>query len=154
MASGRANGSRRFAVEIEPADARRPADREKLAQVLDNLLDNAVRYSPEGGTDRASAARGRRDAAEITVADEGDRHPPRPTAERIFTKFFRAERGAATPEGTGLGLFLVRGLVTAMGGRIWVESEEGRGSRFTFELPLAGRRAASSAPLEEAAVQS
>ena len=134
VASGRANGSRSFSLQIEPADLAVRADREKFAQVLDNLLDNAVRFSPEGGT-ISVVARGRRGAAEITVADEGvgiaeaDRR-------RVFTKFFRAERDPAAP-GAGLGLFLVRGLVAAMGGRIWVESEEGLGSRFTFELPLA-----------------
>ena len=148
VASGRANGSRSFSLQIEPADLAVRADREKFAQVLDNLLDNAVRYSPEGGT-ISIAARGRRGAAEITVADEGvgiaeaDRR-------RVFTKFFRAERDPAAP-GAGLGLFLVRGLVAAMGGRIWVESEEGFGSRFTFELPLADGDPTTSPPLETAA---
>jgi PAS domain S-box-containing protein len=148
VASGRANGSRSFSLQIEPADLAVRADREKFAQVLDNLLDNAVRYSPEGGT-ISIAARGRGGAAEITVADEGvgiaeaDR-------QRIFTKFFRAERDPSAP-GAGLGLFLVRGLVAAMGGRIWVESEEGLGSRFTFELPLADGDPTTSPPLETAA---
>jgi len=147
-ASAQANGSRRFSVQVEPADLAVRADREKFGQVLANLLENAVRYSPEGGT-ISVAARGRRGAAEITVADEGvgiaesDR-------ERIFLKFFRSERPAAE-QGAGLGLFLVRGLVTAMGGRIWVESEEGLGSRFTFELPLADGGPATSAPVEAAA---
>ena len=65
-------------------------------------------------------------------------------------KFFRSDR-APGGQGTGLGLFLVRGLVTAMGGRIWVTSEEGAGSRFTFELPLAGTAPGRPAPLEAAA---
>jgi PAS domain S-box-containing protein len=148
VAGGRANGSRSFSVQIEPADLAVRADREKFVQVLDNLLDNAVRYSPEGGT-ISVAARARRGAAEITVADEGvgiaeaDR-------QRVFTKFFRSERAPAAP-GAGLGLFLVRGLVTAMGGRIWVESEEGLGSRFTFELPLAEKDPVAGSPVEAAA---
>ncbi|HXV33891.1 MAG TPA: GAF domain-containing protein [Gaiellaceae bacterium] len=147
-ASAQANGSRLFSVQIEPAGLAVRADREKFGQVLANLLENAVRYSPEGGT-ISVAARGRRGAAEITVADEGvgiaegDR-------ERVFTKFFRSERSAAE-QGAGLGLFLVRGLVTAMGGRIWVESEEGLGSRFTFELPLADGGPAASTAVEAAA---
>jgi signal transduction histidine kinase len=147
-ASEQASGSRRFSVQVEPADLAVRADREKFGQVLANLLENAVRHSPEGGT-ISVAARGRRAAAEITVADEGvgiaeaDR-------ERVFTKFFRSERSGAE-RGAGLGLFLVRGLVTAMGGRIWVESEEGLGSRFTFELPLADAEPAARAPAEAAA---
>jgi signal transduction histidine kinase len=116
--------------------------------VLVNLLDNAVKFSPQGGTITV-AARGRSSVAEITVSDEGIgiSAPERP---RVFSKFFRSERGPVG-EGTGLGLFLVRGLVSAMGGRIWVESAEGRGSQFTFELPLAGAERAPSAPVEASA---
>ena len=108
--------------------------------MLANLLDNAVTYSPEGGTVSVSA-RARSRAAEITVADDGI-GISEPDQQRVFTKFFRSERVPAG-QGSGLGLFLVRGLVNAMGGRIWLESEEGHGSRFTFELPahrLRGRR--------------
>ncbi len=137
----------RFAVEVEPAELAVRADREKLGQVLANLIDNAVKYSPDGGTITITA-RGRSDAAEITVTDEGI-GIPRADQPRVFSKFFRVERAPAD-QGTGLGLFLVRGLVTAMGGRIWVDSEEGRGSRFTFELPLAGREPAETVELEAA----
>ena len=138
-------GLHRFLVEVDPAELAVRADREKLGQVLANLLDNAARYSPEGGTITVSA-RGGIDAAEITVSDEGI-GIPRADQQRIFSKFFRAERAPAG-QGTGLGLFLVRGLVTAMGGRIWVDSDEGDGSRFTFELPLSGREPADTYPLE------
>jgi signal transduction histidine kinase len=136
---------------VEPGALTVAADREKLARVLGNLLDNAVKYSPAGGRIEVDARR-LADSAEISVADEGI-GIPRADRERVFTKFFRADREGAAHEGTGLGLFLVRGLVTAMGGRVWVESEEGRGSRFTFELPLAGDEPVD-APVEEAAVQS
>jgi PAS domain S-box-containing protein len=138
-------GLHRFVVEVDPAELAVRADREKLGQVLANLLDNAARYSPEGGTITVSA-RGGIDAAEITVSDEGI-GIPRADQQRIFSKFFRTERAPAG-QGTGLGLFLVRGLVTAMGGRIWVDSDEGHGSRFTFELPLSGREPADTYPLE------
>jgi signal transduction histidine kinase len=137
----------RFVLEIEPTGLAVRADREKLVQVLTNLLDNAARYSPEGGA-ITIAARGRPDAAEITVADEGIGIPAA-DQQRIFSKFFRGD-GAPAGHGTGVGLFLVRGLVTAMGGRIWVDSEEGQGSRFTFELPLVGREVAEVVPLEAA----
>jgi len=141
----------RFAVDVEPANLVVCADREKLTQVLANLLDNAVKYSPEGGTITLRARR-RADTAEIVVADEGI-GIPRSDQQRIFMKFFRTDRGVTDSAGTGLGLFLVRGLVAAMGGRIWVESEEGRGSSFTFELPLAGGEPAEP-PRVEAAVRS
>ena len=147
-ATERDDGRHRFSLQIEPADLVVRADREKLAQVLANLLDNAVRYSPEGGA-VAVGVRGSSRAAEITVADEGV-GMSEADQQRAFTKFFRSEQARGV-QGTGLGLFLVRGLVSAMGGRIWVESEEGRGSRFTFELPLNGGEALESAAVETAA---
>jgi signal transduction histidine kinase len=97
--------------------------------VLDQLVSNAVKYSPGGGTVTVSALR-RRDAIEVAVVDEGVGIPPS-ERDRIFSKFYKA--GGA--QGTGLGLFIARGLVREMGGRMWVESEEGQGSRFAFELP-------------------
>jgi PAS domain S-box-containing protein len=125
----------RFVLDLpdEPLGAR--ADREKLKQVLAHLLDNAVRYSPQGGTVTV-AARERGGAIEVRIVDEGigisalDR-------ERIFRKFYRGDSRGRNAGGTGLGLFLARGLVSAMGGRIWVDSEEGKGSSFVFELPAA-----------------
>jgi two-component system, OmpR family, phosphate regulon sensor histidine kinase PhoR len=127
----------RFVVELpdEPLAAR--ADPEKLRQVCTILVDNAVRYSPEGGTVTVGAAR-RENTVEISVEDEGI-GIPQTDQEQIFRKFYRGSdaelrTGAG---GTGLGLFIARGLVTAMGGRIWVSSEEGQGSRFAFELPAA-----------------
>jgi two-component system sensor histidine kinase VicK len=101
--------------------------------VLDQLVSNAVKYSPEGGTVTVSARRGD-EAVELAVADEGV-GIPQSERERIFSKFYKA--GGA--QGTGLGLFIAQGLVREMGGRMWVDSEEGRGSRFAFELPLARR---------------
>jgi signal transduction histidine kinase len=104
--------------------------------VLVHLVDNAVKYSPHGGTVTVSARRNG-DSVEVSVSDEGVGIPPT-EQQRIFRKFYRAEGGRAPGAGgTGLGLFIVQGLVTAMGGRIWVASAEGRGSRFSFELPLA-----------------
>jgi PAS domain S-box-containing protein len=141
----------RFAVDIDPGKLVVRANREKLTQVLANLLDNAIKYSPQGGTITLTARR-RADTAEIVVSDEGI-GIPRADQQRIFTKFFRTDRGVTGSAGSGLGLFLVRGLVAAMGGRIWVESEEGRGSTFTFDLPLAGGEPAEP-PRVEAAVSS
>jgi two-component system, OmpR family, phosphate regulon sensor histidine kinase PhoR len=103
--------------------------------VVANLVDNAVRYSPEGGTVRVVARR-RRDRVEITVADEGV-GIAEGERDRIFRKFYRGEAGAGRAGGTGLGLFIAQGLVVAMGGRISVASHEGSGSSFAFDLPLA-----------------
>ena len=131
-----ANGHRfRVMLEDEPLEA--AADRDKLGQVLSHLLDNAIRYSPAGGTVTVGARRA--DAmVEVRVEDEGV-GISRAEQQRIFRKFYRGEAAAKTVGAgeTGLGLFLAEGLVGAMGGRIWVESDEGSGSVFTFELPSA-----------------
>jgi PAS domain S-box-containing protein len=127
-----------FAVELPPAPLYARADGDKLRQVVANLLDNAVKYSPDRGTIVLEARR-RADRVEVEIADDG---PGIPQAEHelIFRKFYRAldplseTRGGP---GAGLGLFIARGLIGAMGGRIWVASVEGEGSRFGFELPLA-----------------
>lgn len=147
--TGHPEVQQRIAVEVEPGALVVRADSDKLGQVLTNLLDNAVRYSPEGGAITVTARR-RTDTAEITVADEGIGVAPS-DQQRIFTKFFRADRGDSGMQGTGIGLFLVRGLVAAMGGRIWVDSGQETGSRFTFELPLAGGEPVEE-PRAEAAV--
>ncbi len=110
------------------------ADPDKLREIVDQLIDNAVKYSPDGGVVRVEARR-RTDAVEISVADEGVGIPAA-RIDRIFDKFFT---GGESHPGTGLGLFIAQGLVAAMGGKIWVNSNEGRGSRFTFELPVAPR---------------
>jgi two-component system phosphate regulon sensor histidine kinase PhoR len=127
----------RFVVELpdEPLAAR--ADPEKLRQVCSILVDNALRYSPDGGTVTVGAAR-HQDTVEVSIEDEGI-GIPQADQEQIFRKFYRGADAElrAGAGGTGLGLFIARGLVTAMGGRIWVSSEEGEGSRFSVELPAA-----------------
>jgi two-component system sensor histidine kinase VicK len=81
---------------------------------------------------------------EVRVVDEGIGIPAA-ERERIFRKFYRAEATVRDGGGgTGLGLFIAQELVNAMGGRIWVESEEGAGSSFAFELPAHGVKAATS----------
>jgi signal transduction histidine kinase len=125
----------RFVVDLADEPLAAEADREKLGQVLAHLLDNAVRYSPAGGTVTVAARRGE-DTVEVSVEDEGV-GIPHAEQERIFRKFYRgdaASSGAVGAGAAGLGLFLAEGLVTAMGGRIRVDSGEGKGSTFVLEL--------------------
>jgi PAS domain S-box-containing protein len=128
-----AGNGHRFVADVEVGGVAVQADPDKLRQVLDHLISNAVKYSPTGGTVTVSA-RCIDDAVQLAVVDEGV-GIPQSERERIFSKFYKAGGG----QGTGLGLFLAQGLVREMGGRMWVDSEEGRGSRFAFELPLASR---------------
>ena len=128
-----AGNGHRFVAELDRPGLAVQADPDKLRQVLDQLVSNAVKYSPDGGTVTVSA-RCVDESVEVAVTDEGV-GIPQSERERIFSKFYKA--GGA--QGTGLGLFIAQGLVREMGGRMWVDSEEGRGSRFAFELPLAGR---------------
>ena len=107
-----------------------------LRQVLINLVSNAVKYSPEGGKVRLSARR-EGDRTIIAVEDQGIGIPPR-AREIIFDRFYRVDNtDRRTIGGTGLGLTLVREIVIAHRGRIWVESEEGKGSTFFVSLPVA-----------------
>ncbi len=129
-----------FVVELPEEPLAANADPDKLRQVFAILLDNALRYSPAGGTVTVGAER-KRDTVEVSVADEGI-GIPQADRDQIFRKFYRGvgAESRVGAGGTGLGLFIARGLVTAMGGRIWVDSREGEGSTFAFELPLATAR--------------
>ena len=112
------------------------ADPDGLRQVLVNLVENAVKYSPDGGRVELELEPGD-GRVRFSVRDRG-LGIPAAEHERIFEKFYRLDpnlsRGVG---GTGLGLYICREIVRRMGGRIRVESEPGRGSTFSFELPLA-----------------
>jgi signal transduction histidine kinase len=108
-------------------------DERRLRQIVFNLLSNAVKFTPAGG--RIDVASERRDGeVRVSVADTGPGIAPDDQA-RIFEEFHQTTVGAQQREGTGLGLALSKRLVELHGGRIWVESEGGNGSRFVFTLP-------------------
>ena len=111
-------------------------DRERVHQVLFNLVDNAVRFTPDGGHVTVSARR-RNGSVEVVVADTGAGIPSE-HLPRLFERFYRADPARARGDGgTGIGLAIARSVVEAHGGQIRAESEPGRGSVFTFDLPAA-----------------
>ncbi len=113
-------------------------DRPRVCQVLDNLLINAIRYIGNR-SDPAIAIRVADDQGfYVTSISDNGVGIPQEYHDRIFERFFRVT-GSDKPEGTGLGLFIVKNIVQSHGGRIWVESEEGRGATFKFTLPKAER---------------
>jgi signal transduction histidine kinase len=134
-------------LEVEVADGLPPArgDRDRLVQILSNLMSNAVKYTPEGGR---IAVRARHITEETSdeapngfvrcaVVDSGIGISPE-DQEKLFTKYFRADEPAVRDvPGTGLGLVITKSLVEMHGGNISVESEPGEGSTFTFTVPAA-----------------
>ena len=112
------------------------ADRDKITQVLINLIGNAIKFTPPHGRVMVSSASKDMDWVGVSVSDTG----PGISAEereRIFDKFYQiAENGGSKPKGTGLGLAISKTLVELHGGKIWVESDPNGGSTFCFTLPL------------------
>lgn len=127
-----------FKIEIEENLPAVKCDRDKLIQVLNNIVGNAIKYSNKGGqiTIRAGYAPEDPEFVRLSVSDQGIGIPKSEIA-RVFEKFYRVG-GKQTKEvkGTGLGLAITRSLVELQGGRIWVESEVGKGSTFHFTIPI------------------
>lgn len=113
-------------------------DVEKIKLAIENLLDNAIRYTPAGGKVVISLRRDK-NQAEFSVKDSGI-GIPKNQHHRIFSKFFRAPTAVTTEtEGSGLGLFLVKNIIDTHNGRIWFESEENKGATFYFTLPIVAK---------------
>ena len=116
------------------------ADRAKLTQVVYNILDNAIKYSPQGGLIRVRLIRSGRNAV-LTIADNGPGIPKEDQAH-IFDRFYRVDKARSRETGgTGLGLSIVHQFVLMHGGNVSVDSVEGTGTTFTIEMPMGGHLA-------------
>ncbi len=140
-------------VDFGPALPSIWADSRRLAQIMTNLVSNAHKYTPSGGTITIKAwkKRNKKGAyAEISVADDGIGIAKR-DREKIFNQFYRAESELVTAEkGVGLGLYITKQIVEKHGGHIWLESELGQGTTFFFTIPLvSGRPSTSQFPDEK-----
>jgi signal transduction histidine kinase len=123
-------------IEARLPDSMPPlcADPDALERILANLMSNALKYSPDEQKITVSATADDVSAT-VSIADRGPGIPPE-DAERLFERFFRSESVRKHHDGLGLGLTISRALVEAQGGRIWVDTELGRGSVFSFTIPL------------------
>jgi signal transduction histidine kinase len=136
-----------ISLQYEAAEKLPPvyADRHRILQVLSNLLGNAMKFTPSGGTIRFGAETRDSDVL-FTVSDSGPGIPQEHLGD-IFNPYWQAKRTERM--GAGLGLPIAKGIVEAHGGRIWVESEPGKGTRFYFTLPVAEANQSVSAPRAE-----
>ncbi len=123
----------RIEVAIPPDARVLVADPAKLHDVLRNLVENAINYTPEGGTIRI-AARLTDDRIHLTVSDTGPGIPP-DDLTRVFERFYRVDKARARPGGTGLGLAIVKHLVHVMGGTVTAANRPDGGAEFTVDLP-------------------
>ncbi len=131
----RRHAGRRIALTLPPGDVLIETDARRLQQVLANLVDNAVKYSPAGGDVTVSLAAAADGGVTIAVTDQGIGIAPE-DQQRVFDRFYRVESAATRDiSGTGLGLAICRRLVTACGGAITLASRLGEGSTFTIHLP-------------------
>jgi signal transduction histidine kinase len=111
------------------------ADRDRIEQVLVNVLDNAIKYSRPGGVVTVEGGEGPKQMVQVRVRDEG-MGIPKEELPRIGERFYRTDKARSRTEGgSGLGLAIAKALVDAHGGRLWVGSEEGEGTVVTFSLP-------------------
>ncbi len=108
------------------------ADETRLQQVLSNLLSNAIKYSTDGEIEISGQVRP--DVVIVCVSDQGPGIAPQ-DIPHVFDRFYRAPEMARQTKGAGLGLYLTRAIVEAHGGRIWVDTEAGKGARICFTLP-------------------
>ncbi|MHB8877874.1 MAG: sensor histidine kinase [Myxococcaceae bacterium] len=127
--------TQRITLELPPGVPEVWADPLHVERMLTNLLSNALKYGEPGTPVRVSLAE-RPDEVQVAVSDQGPGIAPE-DLRHLFERYYRAPGARERRHGVGLGLFIVKGLVEAHGGRVWVESAPGRGSTFYFTLPRA-----------------
>lgn len=125
--------TRSLAVTIPDGLPEIAADTASLSEVLSNLIDNAIKYSNEGGAIAVTAS-SKGDFVEVAITDHGIGMPGN-VVGNLFQKFYRSHRSRETVAGTGIGLYISKAIVESHGGNISVRSEEGHGSTFTISLP-------------------
>ena len=126
--------NRLLTVTIPEALPTIAADRASISEVLGNLIDNAIKYSNEGGVINVTAAV-KNEFVEVSIEDHGIGMPGN-VVSQLFQKFYRSHRSRETVAGTGIGLYISKAIVESHGGTIGVRSEEGKGSVFTVALPI------------------
>lgn len=120
--------------EITKRDLWVEVDQDKFMQVIDNIMNNAIKYSPEGGTITARLVETHNHVI-LSITDQG-LGIPRKDIGKVFDRFYRVDKARSRQQGgTGLGLAISKEVVEALGGRIWVDSQEGKGSTFYISLP-------------------
>lgn len=124
-----------FVVKADPALPRAEVDGDRLSQVLNNLLNNAVKFTEHGSIMVETKSLPVEGQVEVAVRDTG-RGMPADSLDKIFEKFFQLGSAQERVGGTGLGLSICREIVQQHGGRLWAESEPGKGSAFIFRLPV------------------
>ena len=125
-----------LAPDVPPEFLKAQIDQDKIGQVIENLLGNALNFTPEGGDITIDLSLNtERKRIEIAVSDTGC-GIPQESLEEIFDKFKRVDDGKGAIRGTGLGLSIAKHIINAHGGSIWAESEPGKGSLFIFSLPV------------------
>lgn len=139
------SANHQFSVSIKSPELKLPCDKEKIWQVMENLCSNAVKYSPGGGEIEVSGTPVEQ-GYQMTVSDQGI-GMTKEQLSRVFEKFYRCNQSDTSVGGTGLGMTIVKSIIDAHDGRVWLESELGQGTRVHFILPHAGLLVMTQPPI-------